>query len=425
MTLKATDVFTPGAYPEHTYVERSEQPLEQALRDALSTPGQIVSLAGPSKSGKTVLVERVVGQDNLIPISGVGVSHPDDIWEKVLNWMDVPISTSSEITTAHKVELGGKASGKLTALIASGTAEGSITGSRETQRSGTTTSGRAGLVQIQREVANSDYVILVDDFHYMPRDVQTEAAKALKEAVRLGIKICTAAVLHRGDDVVRANPELRGRVWSVDLKYWSVADLVTIGIRGFNALNCVVEQRDLEKLAVEAAGSPQLMQQLCLQACFVLGVRQKLTSMAKLSFSGDQLRNVLEQASTTTDFRSLVDVLDAGPRTRGTERKIYRFKDGTEGDVYRCVLKALAADPPQLSFAYEELMRRTHDICHGESPVGSSITGTCLHMMRLAEDKFPAERVIDWDEQKQVLEIPDPYLSFYLRWSGRLMESNE
>ncbi len=48
------------------------------------------------------------------------------------------------------------------------------------------------------------------------------------------------------------------------------------------------------------------------------------------------------------------------------------------------------------------------EVCAGESPVGSSVTGTCLHMARLAQEKFPAERVIDWDEQKQILDITDP-----------------
>jgi len=44
-------------------------------------------------------------------------------------------------------------------------------------------------------------------------------------------------------------------------------------------------------------------------------------------------------------------------------------------------------------------------------------------MGRLAFEKFPNERAIDWEEQKQILDIPDPYLLFYLRWSGRLAES--
>ena len=130
------------------------------------------------------------------------------------------------------------------------------------------------------------------------------------------------------------------------------------------------------------------------------------------------LRKILEQTSSNTDFRSLVDVLDAGPKTRGAERKIYKFEDGSEGDVYRCILKAVAADPPRLSFDYEDLTKRVADICNDDVPVGSSVIGTCLHMTKLALDKFPSERAIDWDEQKQILDIPDPYLLFYFRWNA-------
>ena len=65
MSLKAHDVFVPGAYPQYTYVPRESEGLEGTLKDSLNTPGQIISLSGPSKSGKTVLVERVVGRDLL------------------------------------------------------------------------------------------------------------------------------------------------------------------------------------------------------------------------------------------------------------------------------------------------------------------------------------------------------------------------
>ena len=92
MPLKATEVFTPGAFPIHTYVERTGERLEQALRDALDTAGQVVSLAGPSKSGKTVLVEKVAGRDNLITITGAGISDPRHIWDQALDWMGTPHS---------------------------------------------------------------------------------------------------------------------------------------------------------------------------------------------------------------------------------------------------------------------------------------------------------------------------------------------
>lgn len=422
MSLKATEVFTPGAFPAHTYVERFNQRLEQALKDALDTPGQLISLAGPSKSGKTVLVERVAG-DNLIAISGVGIRQPDDIWDKVLAWMGVPGSVTSAEQNGHEFGAGISASGKVAVpFVASGAASANGSAKASSSKTFTETRSRDGLAQVTREIAKSDYVILVDDFHYMPREVQVEAAKALKEAVRLNIKVCTAAVLHRGDDILRANPELRGRVRSVDLEYWSLEDLKRIAVAGFDRLNVEIEDDALTKLAIEAAGSPQLMQQICLHVCFVIDVRTSLSQKKRYRLSDDLLKRIFEQVSSTTDFRSLVDVLDSGPKTRGTERKLYHFHDGSSGDVYRCVLKAVAANPPTLSFPYEDLIKRTQATCKIDSPVGSSVTGTCVHMTKLAEDKFPSERVVEWDEQKQIMDIPDPYFLFYLRWSERLMQ---
>ena len=232
----------------------------------------------------------------------------------------------------------------------------------------------------------------------------------------------TAAVTHRGDDVLRANPELRGRVRAIDLKYWTDAELEAIASTGFGALNAVLTPSALKKFTKESAGSPQLMQLLCLESCFVADLRTKHTGVTPrdLGFDKTNQSRVLEQTSTRTDFRSLVDVLDSGPPTRGTERSTFKFQDGTVGDVYRAVLKSIASDPPQLSFTYDELLARTAAVCKGDSPVGSSVTSTCVQMSKLAFEKFPNERAIDWDESKRVLDIPDPYLMFYLRWSERL-----
>lgn len=425
MPLKAIEVFVPGSFPQYTYVLRNEDRFESSLRDALDTPGQIVSLTGPSKSGKTVLVEKVVGRDLLIAISGTSIRSPEDVWERVLDWMDVPNSTSKRQSAGGLIgaEIGGKGSAGIPfvakgELSASG--HGEITGERATE----TTSGRKGLQQVVDEIANSDFVILIDDFHYMDREVQIEVAKSLKEAVRLGVKIVTAAVSYRGDDVVRANPELRGRVRAIDLRYWKPKELEQIATSGLHALNAEFSLNAIRTFIEESAGSPQLMQLLCLQACFVLNIRDASEGLFPRVANVDDttLKTILEQTSASTDFRSLVDVLDAGPRTRGTERKTYEFADHTEGDVYRVVLRAVADNPPRLSYPYEELLTRTAKVCVDESPVGSSVTGTCLHMAKLAREKFPNERAVDWDEQKQVFDIPDPYLLFYLRWSNRLHE---
>jgi hypothetical protein len=189
---------------------------------------------------------------------------------------------------------------------------------------------------------------------------------------------------------------------------------------GFQKLKAIVAKEVIDAFSAEAAGSPQLMQSICLQACFDLDLRNELPHAREIAVTEERVQRIFERTAAATNYRTLVDILDGGPKTRGTERKMYKFKDGSEGDVYRCILRAIAADPPQLSFDYTDILGRVGAVCGSEQPVGSSIAGSCLHMAKLAAEKQPEERVLDWDDTKPVLDVPDPYLVFYLRWSGHI-----
>lgn len=421
MSYKATDVFVPGGFPELTYVERTGKDYETYLGDALEMRGQIVSLAGPSKSGKTVLVEKVVGKDNLIPITGAGITDASQIWERVLNWMDVPgqQTKSSKTEGGPSFGLEGRADVGVPGLV-----KGQVTGRLGLQAThgigDTQTYSRRGMQQVIDEISGSEFAILIDDFHYMTREIQDEVAKQIKEAVRQGVNVIVASVIHRSDDVVRALPELRGRVTTIDLEYWAPNDLTAIASKGFDLMNFEVDPAALDELVAEAAGSPQLMQSICYFTCLQLDARETFPIRRTFTQRDIQKARIMERTVASADFRSLVDVLDSGPKTRGVERKMYNFRDGVSGDVYRCVLKSVAADPPRLAFPYPEILERVAQVCEDEPPVGSSIVGACAQMAKLALDNFPKERAIDWDEQKQILDIPDPYLLFYLRWSQRL-----
>jgi adenylate kinase family enzyme len=57
--------------------------LEATLNRALDTPKVVASIFGPSKSGKTVLAEKLIGKDNLIQISGAEVQSGDDLWKNL------------------------------------------------------------------------------------------------------------------------------------------------------------------------------------------------------------------------------------------------------------------------------------------------------------------------------------------------------
>ena len=232
-----------------------------------------------------------------------------------------------------------------------------------------------------------------------------------------GIRICTASVPHRSDDVVRSNPELRGRVTAIDMSYWTTDELEQIAFRGFRELNVDLAPAVIRALANEAFGSPQLMQAISLNFCFERGINETQGAHQRIEIDSGVLRQIFERTSATTDYSTMLNALHAGPKQRGIERKQFNFTDGTRGDVYRCVLLAMRADPPSLSFPYEDILRRVKEVCTNESPVGSSVAESLAQMAKLAMTVQNAP-VIEWDED--VLDIVEPYFLFFLRCSAQL-----
>jgi hypothetical protein len=354
----------------------------------------------------------------------------EDVWTAVLDWIETPTSTTEQTTqtSTSTTAIGGQASFGLPGgvLSAGGRTDSSDASATASARSVTT--GRAGLRQVQREIANSDFVVFVDDFHYMPRELQVEVAKQLKAAAEQGIKICTASVPHRSDDMVRANPELRGRVQAVDMEYWNLDELEQIGRSGFPRLNMHLNDDFIARLAIEACGSPQLMQMLCLQTCYRLDVFESLSELRSFQMGTSDVAKITEATSALADFSTVVEAMHAGPKMRGQERREYLFTDGTCGDVYRAVLLAIASDPPTMSLPYAELMARVGDVCTEKAPVGSSVSEACIQIGKIAsrsvehETGVQGQAPIEWDVTAAVenLHVTEPYFLFYLRSATKL-----
>jgi hypothetical protein len=420
--LSAAEVFTPTAFPKHTYVARNELHHERLLRQWAQSSTQIASVSGPSKAGKTVLVQRVAGEGNLITVSGASVRTPDQLWERVLDWWGEP-----HTTTASRLDstTDSKSSDKGVTLGVSGTGashkHGNVSGTGVTETT-QATANRRGLPQVVQELANTPFTLLLDDFHYIPAAIQSDVAQQLKDAASRGVRICVASVPHRADNVVRALPELRGRVLAIDLDYWSRRDLLEIPRLGCELLGIHVDGESLGMFAAEAAGSPQLMQSICLWMCNHLRVPETVEPARAVTLDVAARTEILFLTTCTVDFRSLVRAMISGPRARPDQRKKYDHRDGKRADVYLTVLRALAMDPPRLAIEYNDLGKRLEELCEGsEHPDGASVVRTCVALGQIAGGfAAPTGPSLEWDDQEQVLVLPDPYLLFYLRWSGIL-----
>lgn len=419
--LSAAEVFTPTSYPTYTYVPRDELHHERLLGQWAQSSTQIASISGPSKAGKTVLVQRVVGEINLITVSGASVRTPDQLWERLLDWWGEPHATTASradsATDTRSTDKGGSLS------IAGFGGQLKATTARAAGAIDTTTMvvNRRGLPQVVQELAGSTFALLLDDFHYIPAAIQSDVAQQLKDAASRGVRICVASVPYRADNVVRALPELRGRVLAIDLDYWSKRDLLEIPRLGCEHLGVHVDAPSLATFAEEAAGSPQLMQSICLWMCNHLQVRETVVPSRAVTLDDAARKEILFLTSCTVDFRSLVRALIAGPKARAGDRRIYKHRDGKQGDVYLTVMRAVAMDPPRLALESGDLARRLEELCRGDHPDGASLARTCIALSQIAQGfAAPTGPSIEWDEQEKVLVVPDPYLLFYLRWSGIL-----
>lgn len=82
--VELSKVFIAGGQPTITYNPRSELKLEEKLNEYLDTGYKILSITGPTKSGKTVLVHSRLNSGNSCWISGGQISNLDDFWDNII-----------------------------------------------------------------------------------------------------------------------------------------------------------------------------------------------------------------------------------------------------------------------------------------------------------------------------------------------------
>jgi hypothetical protein len=103
--LHRDEVFIAGGEPKTTYVDRQESHVERNLARAIASPNQIVSVAGPTKTGKTVLCKRILGDREYVWIDGGVVQSAQQLWDEVSGELRIPYQTSD--STDHTSGLDG------------------------------------------------------------------------------------------------------------------------------------------------------------------------------------------------------------------------------------------------------------------------------------------------------------------------------
>ncbi len=199
--------------PELTYVPRTERDLERRLGEVEDNLCKLVVVTGPTKTGKTVLVRKVLRSEKpLVWIDGGLVNSEEDFWNECLNGLHSHQELEVETEVTNEDALATKAGVK----IGLGPV-GAEFGGQGTQTTGSKTRTKTAVVgslraRAIRAMQAQHATLVVDDFHYLKRPLQGEIVRALKAAVFDGFAAVVIAIPHRRYDAVRVEREMNGRI---------------------------------------------------------------------------------------------------------------------------------------------------------------------------------------------------------------------
>lgn len=389
--LLAEQVFKPASFPQYTYVSRKSPDLnvdyELRLKQALKISGFLTSIVGPSKMGKTVLCEKVIDLSNLIEVSGGDFNNVNEFWNII----------------------GGKAGLALQGEYGEVQRIDDSSVQREINK-------REKFILTKDKVINyykeKGLVLVIDDFHYAPDEVQRYIAQQLKDVIRKEFKAIVISLPHRADDAIRKNADLVGRLSHIDIKPWNVDELKEIAVKGFGELEISIEDEIAKKIAVESLTSPQLMQYICLSICTLLDSDNN--EIEKIP------NEILEQSYRFTtvnfEYKDVIKILKEGPNTRGKQRKIYKTKDDQELDIYGLVIKSIADNPPLMALGLDEIKSRIDKLVvdSDKKPDKQKIKDSLKQLQSIVNEKEAIYQVFEWKDN--ILYILDPLFLFYLRW---------
>lgn len=393
MSLKAENIFKPGAFPKYTYVSRNYEntgiSYELRLKQALRTAGCLTSIIGPSKMGKTILCEQVIGLDNIVEVSGADFNENTDFWAIIAAKVGLPYM--GEITT-----------------------ERALTEGKSEERDSKSEKYILSKDKIIRYYIENNKILVIDDFHYASMEMQMKMAQQLKDAIRRELKVVVVSLPHRADDAIRQNADLSGRLSLINIETWKEEDLKKIAIKGFDKLEIKIADNIAEKLAIECLTSPQLMQYICLSICTLLEDEKKQ------EVNDEILEKAYRFTTINFNYADVVSVLIKGPNPRGQQRKLYRTVDGKELDLYGIIVESLAKNPPMTELDFESFYNRIFNVIEENDRLKlekQTVRNHLNHLQELLEGKEEIYRAIEWKDGK--VYVLDPLFLFYLRW-GRI-----
>ena len=413
--MRMTRVFTPGGFPTVTYIARREKQLEERVSAAKDFLAKLVVVTGATKSGKTVLVDKVFPQNSAIWIDGGSISDEKSFWELIVEKADLftEMEYSEQDVESSAVEAGGSVEGNVFVVKGSATTKGTV-GTENTieKKIKRTTSPKVVAINM---LQSSETPLIVDDFHYIDKKIQKSIVRALKAPIMHGLPVVFIAIPNRKYDAVEVEREMTGRIENIEMPVWEEEELKGIAVQGFDALNIKVSSFLITQLSQSAYGSPFLMQEFCRSLCEKCEITEYTEEEQYISDNID-MNDVFSEIAEHSG-RSIFNKLKRGPRSR-SDRKKRLLKNGEQTDIYGVVLEGLKVLKPGVeSMPYELLRNNIKDVLAENPPQKNEISRVLDQIAKISYTDTSSTPVIDWQRDDDIITITDPFFAFFLKWA--------
>ncbi|NAZ84638.1 hypothetical protein GTR00_00610 [Kineococcus sp. T90] len=326
--------------------------------------GVFISVLGTTKLGKSTLIRDALTTAAVTPyIPGQQLDKEGEsaLWARLAAALEIPASQQKGKVTGNKARWGVLARLGIGFSGTGASVTSSIGGEEHTDNStsvtydiDTPTAVTEALnlaSQKAREDGENPPVIAIDDFHFVTDPgKRREIILALRPLADADVTVLLATLPGRETDAGFTDTNIGGRHQPLTVPTWNIEELTKIATIGFGKLKVTAPPDVTRRLARESHGSPQIMQQLCLNLCRdVNGVEDDASGVEVLKGPDDW--NSFFRTIEDTHSLKWLQLLRGGLRAR-RERNFYEDDNGVRYDGYQLILFALhkLGSPDEIKF---------------------------------------------------------------------------
>ncbi|KAB7690733.1 AAA family ATPase [Plesiomonas shigelloides] len=415
--MNVEDVFGVSGKQVASYVERVH--VDDKFKDALRTDKQII-VYGSSKQGKTALVKKYISYEDNILISLSPKTTLKDIYQSILRKSGVVLKTSYTEGTGDATKVKSKASIQgAVAMVMKGKVDVGIEKNRSTKTDEQFDEIEFNL-ELPDDVADLIHrvgqkkVIILENFHYLPEELQRTFAYDLRTFQDLKIRFIILGVWKEANRLAQYNGELQDRVYEIPVEPWLEDDFREIARKGEEILNIRFSTVILEMCIENAFSSVGVFQELLKNTCFESGVMNKQSSSMSLDNVDAFGRAIISKTEEYSGrhLRNLESIACGNGVQISKDKPLPYFLQ------YYIVMHILEIGYRGLNggITKEALLHGIKQVHHRRDELkGSQLTAVLKGLTELQANKGISPPVIAYDSNSRQLKVVDSTFYFFLK----------